>query len=69
MLWQCSLKFTKTTVQFFFELTDAGSPDKFPLYSESIKFIRNKDGMVTPSSILHLPSLQQMQPYLVADNT
>lgn len=47
LLKAISLKFTKTTVQFFFDTTDADSADTSPLYTESIKFIRHRDGMVS----------------------
>lgn len=46
LLKAISLKFTATTVQFFFDVTEAGVPAKFPLYTESIKFIQHSDGMV-----------------------
>lgn len=46
LLKAISLKFTKTTVQFFFVWTDADDAATFPLYTESVKFIRHRDGMV-----------------------
>lgn len=47
LLKAISMKFTRTTVQFFFDTSDTGQADTFPLYSESIKFIRHRDGMVS----------------------
>lgn len=47
LLKAISMKFTRTTVQFFFDTSDTGQADTFSLYSESIKFIRHRDGMVS----------------------
>ncbi|BDA41766.1 probable protein CLEC16A homolog at N-terminal half [Coccomyxa sp. Obi] len=44
LLKTISLKFNSSTVQFFFH--DDGERSSFPLYTEAVKFINHRDGMV-----------------------
>ena len=44
LLKTISLKFNASTVQFFFQ--DDGERSSFPLYTEAVKFINHRDGMV-----------------------
>lgn len=44
LLKTISLKFNASTVQFFFH--DDGETSSFPLYTEAVKFINHRDGMV-----------------------
>ena len=44
MLKTISLKLDSSTVQFFFH--DDGEHSAFPLYTEAVKFIKHRDGMV-----------------------
>lgn len=46
MLKTISLRLNEATVQFFFQAAKGSSPTSLPLYSEAIRFIGHRDGMV-----------------------
>jgi len=41
-----SLKLNPRTVHFFFQQAEEGTPASFPLYTEAIRFVGNKEPMV-----------------------
>lgn len=41
-----SLKLNPRTIHFFFQKADNGVASSFPLYTEAIRFVGNKEGMV-----------------------
>ncbi|KFM23272.1 Protein CLEC16A [Auxenochlorella protothecoides] len=46
LLKTISLRLNEATVQFFFQAGGPGTPASLPLYSEAVKFINHRDGMV-----------------------
>ena len=49
-----SLKLTPRTIHFFFQKSEDGVGSSFPLYTEAIRFVGNREGMVRAAVSCHI---------------